>query len=79
VLGVTGGQVATYDIFPTVLTLAGVPMPNVVLDGIDISSLLLSKAPESEAAHKCIMFYKHPESQLGAAGAAQLDSLSAVR
>ena len=53
--------------------------PKVVLDGIDISHLLLSATPETEEAHDCIMFYKHPESQLGAAGAAQLDSLSAVR
>jgi arylsulfatase A-like enzyme len=71
--------VATYDIFPTVLALAGVAFPKVVLDGIDISHLLLSATPETEEAHDCIMFYKHPESQLGAAGAAQLDSLSAVR
>ena len=70
---------ATYDIFPTVLSLAGAPLPKVVLDGLDISQLLLSTTPEKEVAHDCIMFYKHPESQLGAAGAAQLDSLSAIR
>jgi hypothetical protein len=71
--------VATYDIFPTVLSLAGAPVPKVVLDGLDISQLLLSTTPEKEVAHDCIMFYKRPESQLGAVGAAQLDSLAAVR
>jgi arylsulfatase A-like enzyme len=71
--------VATYDIFPTVLSLAGAKMPPQVLDGIDLSPLLLSKTPETEPAHSCIMFYKAPQSQLGPSGAAELDSLSAVR
>ena len=61
---------ATYDILPTVLSLAGAPVPKVVLDGLDISQLLLSTTPEKEVAHDCIMFYKRPESQLGAVGAA---------
>ena len=72
--------VATYDIFPTVLSIAGVPPPKgVVLDGMDLSPLLFSQTPGQEPAHACIMMYKRPESQLGPAGAAALDSLSAVR
>ena len=71
--------VATYDIFPTVLTLAGVPLPDVTLDGIDLSKVLFSSAPESGSVHECIMFYKNPDSGQGAEGAAKLNSLAAVR
>jgi arylsulfatase A len=74
--------VATYDIFPTVLSFAGVALPGgsgSVYDGMDLTPLLLSAAPEQHAAHACIMFYRSPESQLGPAGAAKQDSLGAVR
>jgi len=71
--------VATYDIFPTCLALAGAEAPKVHLDGIDLSPLLFSKEPGREVGHDCIMMYKHPESQLGPSGAAQLDSLAAIR
>ena len=71
--------VATYDIFPTMLSIAGVPLPKVTLDGMDLSPLLFSKAPGEQLAHACIMMYKHPESQNGPGGAASLDSLSAIR
>ena len=68
------------------LSLAGVPLPlresaggGRALDGMDLSPLLLSETPGAEPAHGCIMFYNSPQSQLGPAGAASLDSLSAVR
>eukprot|EP00035_Acanthoeca_spectabilis_P036383 m.39286 g.39286 ORF g.39286 m.39286 type:complete len:1090 (-) comp7942_c0_seq1:51-3320(-) len=49
--------VATYDIFPTVLTLAGVAIPaGVTLDGRDMMPLLL--APGSKSAHQCIFYWK---------------------
>ena len=71
--------VATYDIFPTVLRLAGVQLPDVTLDGIDLSNVLFSSEPDTISVHECIMFYKTPAPEHGAAGAAQLNSLAAVR
>ena len=71
--------VATYDIFPTCLALAGAKLPKVQLDGIDLSPLLFSKDIGKEVGHDCIFMYKRPESQLGPDGAAQLDSLAAIR
>lgn len=72
--------VATYDIFPTLLSLAGgAPVTDRPIDGADLSKLLLSVTPETATAHDCIMFYHHPESNLGPDGAAALTSLSAVR
>lgn len=49
--------VATYDIFPTVLALAGVPLPpGVPLDGRDMMPLLIG--PGSKSAHQCIFYWK---------------------
>ena len=45
-----------YDIFPTILTLAGVPLPSVPLDGRDMMPLLLH--PGTASAHKCIYYWK---------------------
>eukprot|EP01050_Picozoa_sp_SAG11_P028269 SAG11_NODE_7493_length_1137_cov_1.321773_1_plen_319_part_10 len=73
---------AADDIFPTLLKLAGVPMPaNREFDGIDIGRVLFASAPEaaSQLGHDCIMFYKSPSSEAGPAGAAKLTSLAAVR
>lgn len=73
--------VATYDMFPTVLSLAGMSLPaKVIIDGVDLAPLIFSAAPEAASGgHDCIFFYKHPESQTGPAGAALLTSLSAIR
>ena len=72
--------VATYDIFPTLLSLAGgAPVTSRPIDGTDLSKLLLSATPETASAHDCIMFYHQPESNLGPVGAAALTSLAAVR
>ena len=68
-----------YDIFPTVLAIAGAKRSKVILDGIDLSPMLFSEQPDVVGGHDCIMMYKHPESQLGPTGAAQLDSLAAIR
>eukprot|EP00040_Diaphanoeca_grandis_P037721 m.248875 g.248875 ORF g.248875 m.248875 type:complete len:416 (+) comp33866_c4_seq12:121-1368(+) len=57
--------VTTYDIFPTVLNLAGAALPPQALDGMDISPLLFSSNPDTAPAHACIMFYKSPRSELG--------------
>jgi hypothetical protein len=62
-----------------VLKLAGAKLPSVVIDGIDLSPLILSSTPETEPGHDCVMIYNRPESQNGPAGAAELDSLSAIR
>ena len=74
--------VATDDLFPSILKLAGVPMPaDREFDGIDIGGVLFAHSPEaaSHLGHDCIMFYKSPSSQAGPAGAAKLNSLAAVR
>lgn len=71
--------VATYDIFPTVLSLAGAPFPPVHIDGLDLTQLLLSPNPEAVPGHDCIAFYHAPQSQDGPEGAAALTSLAAVR
>ena len=80
----TAAIAATYDIFPTVLKLAGAaPPPGVILDGVDLAGVLFSPEPASERAassgHECIMFYKNPQAAKGAEGAADLTSLAAVR
>eukprot|EP01051_Picozoa_sp_SAG22_P017437 SAG22_NODE_2689_length_2310_cov_1.448666_3_plen_321_part_01 len=91
----TAAVAATYDIFPTVLALAGVAPPaGVILDGIDLADVLFSPAPEQitptsssvsssaggrSGGHECIMFYKSPQAAKGAEGAADLTSLAAVR
>ncbi|KAL7979786.1 hypothetical protein Chor_008124 [Crotalus horridus] len=41
--GVTHELASTLDILPTLAALAGVPLPNVTLDGYDLSPLLLGK------------------------------------
>ena len=66
--------VATYDIFPTVLSLAGAPPPppGLFIDGIDLSAVLLRGADEG---HKCITFYKYPH----AATSAEPINLAAIR
>jgi arylsulfatase A len=53
--------VATYDLFPTVLSLAGVPLAtDRIFDGIDISPVLFGT---SDTAHECIMHVtNHPSS-----------------
>merc|ERR1712224_999032 len=61
---------ATYDIFPTVVSMAGGKQPNKVLDGLDLSGMLLAGEP---SPHKC-MFHWH-DSSLSDEG----KGLSAVR
>lgn len=72
---------ATYDMFPTVLNLAGISLPSdLIIDGVDLAPVIFSAAPEAaHGGHDCIFFYKRPMSQAGPAGAASLTSLSAVR
>ena len=49
--------VATYDIHPTLLALAGVPPPtDRVIDGVDLSPLL--RGEPSAKGHDCIMMYR---------------------
>ena len=49
--------VATYDIFPTVLGLAGAPLPSDrVIDGKDMSPLLFGQTSHSQ--HQCLFHYK---------------------
>lgn len=49
--------VATYGIFPTMLSLAGVaPPPNRIKDGIDPTPLLLG-SPEEPHGHACLFHY----------------------
>ena len=68
--------VATYDIFPTVINLAGAAgvLPSeLVLDGIDLAPILFD---HHHNGHRCIMFYHEPHS---ASDAANLTSLAAIR
>ena len=66
--------VATYDIFPTVLAVAGAPPPppGLVIDGMDLSAVLFNGDP---VAHRCIMFYNRPH----ASDAANYTNLAAIR
>ena len=49
--------VATYDIFPTMLSLAGVAPPlNRVIDGIDLTPLLIGSSGEPHG-HGCLFHY----------------------
>jgi arylsulfatase A-like enzyme len=55
----TDALAATYDIFPTVLALAGAPPPppGLVIDGVDLSGVLFDGAL---TAHDCIPIYNDP-------------------
>jgi len=59
---VTDAIVGTYDIFPTVLATAKVPLPdNVIIDGRDLTPVLRnSKASE---IHECIFSYFSPQNR----------------
>ena len=48
--------VATYDIFTTSLRLANVPLPNVQIDGKDLSPILFDE--DESSPHDCIFHYK---------------------
>eukprot|EP01047_Picozoa_sp_COSAG01_P102621 COSAG01_NODE_32185_length_585_cov_0.767490_1_plen_70_part_10 len=51
---------ATYDIFPTVLKLAGVPLPpNRVFDGVDMGPILFAPDPDAADSVKNILQYRH--------------------
>lgn len=66
--------VATYDLFPTVLSLAGAPPPppGLVIDGIDLSGVLFGG---DTTGHTCVTFYKYPH----AATSADPINLAAMR
>jgi len=65
---------ATYDIFPTVLKLAGAPPPppGLVIDGVDLADALFKT---DGSIDRCITFYNYPH----AATAADPINLSAMR
>lgn len=52
---VTDAIASTMDIFPTMMSLAGVPLPKRIIDGMDLSPVLFDNSP---TAHDCIMFYR---------------------
>ncbi|KAM3832717.1 arylsulfatase A [Vipera latastei] len=52
--GVTHELASTLDILPTVAALAGVPLPNVTLDGYDLSPFLLGKG---KSPRQTMFFY----------------------
>lgn len=53
---ITPTVAATYDIFPTVLSLAGISQPaDRIIDGRDLSPVLFSGAPTQ---HDCLFIYK---------------------
>lgn len=57
---ISSALVATYDIFATIIALAKAPAPeHVVLDGKDLTQVLISDAP---SPHRCLMFYHSPQS-----------------
>jgi arylsulfatase A len=70
----TAAIAATYDIFPTVLRLAGgpPPPPGLTIDGIDLGPVLFGG---SGKGHECITFYWNAH----AATAADPTNLAAVR
>eukprot|EP01064_Diplonema_japonicum_P006686 TRINITY_DN14529_c0_g1_i1.p1 TRINITY_DN14529_c0_g1~~TRINITY_DN14529_c0_g1_i1.p1 ORF type:complete len:560 (+),score=144.72 TRINITY_DN14529_c0_g1_i1:84-1682(+) len=54
--------VATYDIFPTMLKLAGVEVPKgLVLDGRDMSQVLMNET--APTAHQCVFIWKGVDGQ----------------
>ena len=60
--GRTDELAATYDIFATIAAMAGVaPPPAVVLDGADLSGLLLHGA---KSPHRCLVHYHSPQNKL---------------
>ena len=55
----TDALAATYDIFATILALSKAPAPDVILDGKDLTKVLMSDAP---SPHRCLMHYHSPQS-----------------
>ena len=50
---------ATYDIFPTILGLGGVPLAtDRTFDGKDLMPLLLDTSGAAKSPHKCIFYWK---------------------
>jgi hypothetical protein len=73
---VTDELAATYDIFATVLALAGAKPPaGVVIDGRDLSPILLHNGHSS---HDCLIHYYSPQSA-GDTAAANTSGVAAVR
>ena len=72
--GRTDALAATYDIFPTVLRLAGAPPPppSLTIDGIDLAPVLFG---DGGKGHECITFYWNAH----AATAADPTNLAAMR
>jgi hypothetical protein len=55
--GVTHSVATTYDIFSTVMALAGVPLPtDRIIDGRDLTPLLLGI--NTTSPHDCLFIYK---------------------
>ena len=73
---ITDELAATYDIFATVLSLAGVKPPSgIVIDGKDLSPILLNKGP---SLHKCLIHYYSPQAA-GKTLASNTSGVAAVR
>lgn len=51
--GVTHELASTLDILPTMAALAGAPLPDVELDGYDLTPVLFGQGPVSPGAGAC--------------------------
>lgn len=75
--GLTAEVAATYDIFPTVLQLAGGQLPtDRIIDGKDISGILFGNGT---SPHECIFIYKGTPGALCPSSLPNCPGLWAVR
>eukprot|EP00041_Stephanoeca_diplocostata_P023305 m.570416 g.570416 ORF g.570416 m.570416 type:complete len:546 (+) comp22263_c3_seq20:196-1833(+) len=66
--------VTTYDIFPTIHAMAGVTLPDVTIDGKDLTPVLMNSSTESQ--HDCVFHYHSSQDRSGTSGP---NGLAAVR
>ena len=64
--GMSDALTGTYDIFATIMAIAGVAPPtDRVIDGMDLTPLLMDPSHKASGGHDCIFHYHSPQSNEG--------------
>ncbi len=71
--GVSDLPIISHDLFPTLLTAAGVPLPSQPRDGVDHAAFLLGGAPPDRGDKPVVVHYPHYSNQDGRPTGALID------